>query len=87
MGKVEAWVGLSDADAALLDFPETRRQDQRTVPEDTIRKTLTLISEKGRLECLLKVADSEPPRIRALLGALAEESAKTPRRARAYALP
>ena len=72
----EAWAKLSDADAALLDFLRRGGRTSELSPEDTILKTLTLISEKGRLERLLKVADSEPPRIRALLGALAEEIGK-----------
>jgi hypothetical protein len=72
----EAWTGLSDADAALLDF---LRRGGRTIElsqDETVRKTLALFSEKGRLQRLLKVADSEPPRVRALLGALAEELGK-----------
>jgi hypothetical protein len=72
----EAWAGLSDADAALLDFLRRGGRTSELSPEETTRKTLSLISQKGRLECLLKVADSEPPRVRALLGAIAEEIGK-----------
>jgi hypothetical protein len=72
----EAWAGLSDADAALLDFLRRGGRTSELSPEETTRKTLTLISQKGRLERLLKVADSEPPRVRALLGAIAEEIGK-----------
>jgi hypothetical protein len=72
----EAWIGLSDADAALLDFLRRGGRTSELSPEETIRKTLALISEKGRLERLLKVANSEPPRVRALLGALAEQIGK-----------
>src|SRR5215469_3074639 len=72
----EAWIGLSDADAALLDFLRRGGRTSELSPEETIRKTLALISEKGRLERLLKIADSEPPRVRALLGALAEQIGK-----------
>jgi hypothetical protein len=69
----EAWAGLSDADAAILDFLRRGGRTSELSPQETIRKTLALISEKGRLERLLKVADFEPPRVRALLGAIAEE--------------
>lgn len=72
----EAWAGLSDADTALLDFLRRGGRTSELSPEETIRKTLALISEKGRLGRLLKVADSEPPRVRALLGAIAEETRK-----------
>lgn len=72
----EAWAGLSDADAALLDFLRRGGRTSELSPEETIRKTLALVSEKGRLIRLLKVADSEPPRVRALLGAIAEEIGK-----------
>ena len=72
----EAWAGLSDADAALLDFLRRGGRTSELSPEETTRKTLALISQKGRLERLLKVADSEPPRVRALLGAIAEEIGK-----------
>ena len=41
--------------------------------EETIRKLLALLSEQGRLSRLLKVADSEPPRVKAMLGALVEQ--------------
>jgi hypothetical protein len=72
----EAWAGLSDADAALLDFLRRGGRTSELSPEDTLRKTLALISEQGRLPRLLKIADSEPPRIRALLGAIADEIGK-----------
>lgn len=72
----EAWAGLSDSEAALLDFLRRGGRTSELSPEQTIRKTLALILEKGRLGRLLKVADSEPPRVRALLGALAEETRK-----------
>jgi hypothetical protein len=45
-------------------------------PEQTIDRTLALLSEGGRFERLLKVADSEPPRVRAILGAISEQLGK-----------
>jgi hypothetical protein len=73
----EAWANLSEADAALLDFLRRGGKTSELPPEETIRKTLRLLSEKGRFDRLLKVADSEPPRVRAMLGALGEELGKT----------
>jgi hypothetical protein len=68
-----AWARLSDTDAALLDFLRRGGATSELSPEDTIRRTLSLLGDKGRMERLLKIADSEPPRVRALLGALGEE--------------
>ena len=48
-------------------------EENGATQEDTIRKLLALLSEQGRLSRLLKVADSEPPSVRAMLGALAEQ--------------
>jgi Family of unknown function (DUF6088) len=72
----QAWENLSEADAALLDFLRRGGRTSELSPEDTIRRTLTLLSEKGRFERLLKVAESEPPRVRALLGAIGEHLGK-----------
>jgi hypothetical protein len=68
----EAWANLPETDAALLDFLRHGGKSSELSQEDTIRKLLSLLSEKGRLGRLLKIADSEPPRVRAMLGALAE---------------
>lgn len=72
----EAWAGLSGDDAALLEFLRCGGKTSELPLEGTVRKTLALVSEKGRLSRLLTIADSEPPRVRALLGALAETLGK-----------
>lgn len=72
----EAWAGLSDADAALLDFLRRSGKTSELSPEKTVRRTLMLLSEKGRFERLVKIADSEPPRVRAILGAIGEQLGK-----------
>jgi hypothetical protein len=46
--------------------------------ERTVQRTLALLAKDRHLERLLKVADSEPPRVRALLGALAEGLGRHP---------
>ena len=73
----EAWASLSDTDAALLDFLRRGGRTSELSPEETVRRTLKLLSEKGRFARLLKVSDSEPPRVRAMLGALGEQLGKT----------
>jgi hypothetical protein len=74
----EAWTGLSDTDAALLDFLRRGGKTSELSPQETIRKTIALFSEKGRFGRLLKVAEFEPPRVRALIGAIGEEIGKKP---------
>ncbi len=69
----EAWATLSESDAALLDFLRRAGKPSELSPDDTVRKTLALMREKARLARLLKAADSEPPRVRAMLGAIGEQ--------------
>ncbi|MGO9112304.1 MAG: DUF6088 family protein [Thermoguttaceae bacterium] len=75
----EAWAALPEPDAALLDFLRGRGVTSELSPQETIRRVLALLSEKGRFERLLKVVDSEPPRVRAMLGALGEHLDKSPK--------
>jgi Family of unknown function (DUF6088) len=72
----EAWAGLSETDAALLDFLRRGGETSELSPTGTIARTVALLSERGRFERLLKVADSEPPRVRAILGAIGEQIGK-----------
>jgi hypothetical protein len=72
----EAWANLSQTDAALLDFLRGRGRAAELAPQQTIDRTLHLLSENGRFERLLRVASFEPPRVRAMLGALGEELGK-----------
>ncbi|MEI8375000.1 MAG: DUF6088 family protein [Planctomycetota bacterium] len=75
----EAWGNLSDIDAALLDFLRLRGETTELSPEKTVRKMMELMSEKGRFERMLKVSDTEPPRVRAMLGAIGEQLGKGPK--------
>ncbi|MDP9173115.1 MAG: DUF6088 family protein [Planctomycetota bacterium] len=72
----EVWINLSEIDAALLDFLRQRGRSSELSPNDTIRRILVLASEQGRFERLLNVADSEPPRVRAMLGAVGQQLGK-----------
>lgn len=74
----EAWAGLSDTDAALLDFLRRAGRTSELSPADTVKRTLALCRDGGRFERLLTVAGSEPPRVRAILGAIGEELGKKP---------
>ena len=68
----EAWSKLPQTDAALLDFLRRAGGTSELSPEETIRRTLELLSERRRFRHILGVADTEPPRVRAMLGALGE---------------
>ena len=57
----EAWAGLTEIEAALLDFLRRGRELTELSPEETTRKVLELIAEPGRFERLLNVAPTEPP--------------------------
>jgi hypothetical protein len=75
----EAWASLTEADAALLDFLRHGAKFSELSQEDTTRRILALLSEHGRLSRLLKIAESEPPRVRAMLGALGERLRTSPK--------
>jgi hypothetical protein len=74
----EAWAGLSDTDTALLDFLRRAGRTSELSPEETIRRTISLLSENGRFERLVKIAPTEPPRVRAMLGAIGNQLGKNP---------
>ncbi len=70
-----AWSSLDDTDAAILDFLRRGGRASEFSPAVTIRRMLALLTEPGRYARLLAAADTEPPRVRALLGALGEQLA------------
>lgn len=74
----EAWVALSEEDAALLDFLRRGGKTSELSPEQTVRRTLVLLKQPRRFERLLGVAGSEPPRVRAILGAIGQELGTKP---------
>ncbi len=74
----EMWATLSGMDAALLDFLRRGGATSELSPDDTVRRTLMLFREPRRFERLLRVAATEPPRVRALLGAIGEEIGRNP---------
>ena len=71
-----AWANISERDGALLDFLRNQAKSSELSPEDTVRRTLVLMQEDGRHDRLLKATHSEPPRVRAMLGAIREQLGK-----------
>lgn len=74
----ETWRGLTAKEAALLDFIRKRATASELSPEETLRKTLAHFQETGIYERLASIALTEPPRVRAILGAIGEEMDKDP---------
>jgi len=72
----ESWRELSQEDAAFLDFLRNRGASSELSPAETVSKLIALARGNGRIDRLLKVAESEPPRVRAMLGAIAEQLGK-----------
>lgn len=68
-----AWESLSETDAAVLEFLRLRGEPSELGGRETIQRLLNLLAEKGRFSRLAAVAPTEPPRVRAMLGALGEE--------------
>lgn len=75
----EAWGSLMPMDAAFLDVLRNHARTSELSPAETIRRLQKLLQEEHRLERLLRVARSEPPRVRAMLGALAERMGGKPK--------
>jgi hypothetical protein len=69
----ESWQKLSYKDAAILEFLRQRGSSSEFSPEETVDKLLKLFLEVGRFKRLFQIAISEPPRVRALLGAIGQE--------------
>jgi hypothetical protein len=69
----ESWRALSETDAALLDFLRNRGALSELSAEETVDRLLGFFREPGRYERLLKVSPSEPPRVRAMLGAIGQQ--------------
>jgi hypothetical protein len=74
-----AWRSLSEVDAALLDFLRNRGMAGEFEEEETVRKLLVLFDQPKRYESVLRVAPSEPPRVRAMLGAIGQKLGKPER--------
>ncbi len=69
----ESWSRLSQTDAALLDFLRHGGRYSELSERETTRRTLALLAENGRMDRLLSVSVTEPPRVRAILGSLAQQ--------------
>lgn len=63
---------LSSEDGALMEFLRDRAMTSDLSPADTARRLQTLLRDRERFPRLARAATAEPPRVRAMLGALGE---------------
>lgn len=68
----EAWNSLTDREAAILDFLRDAGRTSELSGADTIKRMTRLLAKDDTFTRLMRVADGEPPRVRALLGAFGE---------------
>jgi hypothetical protein len=68
-----AWHNLLPLDAALLDFLRSRGQLSELTPLESKQKLLAYFQEDSRFERLMEVISTEPPRVRAMVGAIGQE--------------
>lgn len=71
------WDNLSNIDASLLDFLRNKGKFCDLSPDDTKCLLLKYFREESRFERILEVALNEPPRVRAMLGAIGQELRKS----------
>jgi hypothetical protein len=72
-GRPAARVGLSAEDGAILETLRERARNSDLAPQRTIDRLRRLLGDEDRFRSLGAVALAEPPRVRAMLGALGEE--------------
>jgi len=68
-----SWRYLDAEDAAILDVLRQRAVTSELSPEETVHQLLSHLKKPGRFTRLCRVASTEPPRVRAMLGAIGEQ--------------
>jgi len=72
-GRPAQRAGLSAQDGAILETLRDRARFSDLRPEKTVARLLRLVDDEARFRTLAKAAEAEPPRVRAMLGAIGEE--------------
>ena len=67
-----AWSKLTEKEASILDFLRGKALATDLKSKEVVKRVLIILSEDNTYEQLLKVSSTEPPRVRAMLGALGE---------------
>lgn len=72
-GRSRQRAGLSAEDGAILETLRERARSSDLSPEQTVRRLVRLLDDEHRFQQLARAAMTEPPRVRAMLGALGQE--------------
>jgi len=75
-------VGLTPTEAAILEVLRDGARRSDMDPESTRRRLLAIMRADARTNAILRASLNEPPRVRALVGALLQEMGVAPRRLR-----
>lgn len=73
-GRPLSRLDLDAADAALLELLRDRARYSDLSPQETVDRLVKMLADHERFERLAKAAHDEPPRVRAMLGALGEQA-------------
>jgi hypothetical protein len=65
--------GLNAEDGAILEILRERGRSSDLSPHATVDRLLRLLADEGRFDRLARAGLAEPPRVRAMLGALGQE--------------
>jgi hypothetical protein len=72
-GRPAARATLSPEEGALLELLRERARSSDLSPEETVRRLLQMLADEETYMRLVTAALAEPPRVRAMLGALGQE--------------
>lgn len=78
-GRPSQRTGLATEDGAILETLRERARSSDLTPQQTVRRLMRLLAEDERFGRLAEAALAEPPRVRAMLGALGQELDMPPR--------
>jgi len=78
-GRPLARTELTAEEGAILEFLRQRGVYSDLPPDATAERLRRLLADDERFRRLVRAAPSEPPRVRAMLGALGEELHKSPK--------
>lgn len=73
-GRPRSRLDLDASGAALLELLRDRARHSDLSPDETVDRLVRMLADRRRFERLAKAALDEPPRVRAMLGALGERA-------------
>ena len=74
----ESWQSLDAEDAVILEVLRQRGSASELSADETVARLLAAVNKPGRFVRLCRVAASEPPRVRAMLGAIGQQLRRSP---------